>query len=86
MSLLRSKQELLAQYDEISEYVHQHNEPVYITDAEGRSDTVLLSAETYNQLTSNFTLNQLLNSAALGEAPGEKFPEVDVLAELEKLK
>ena len=52
----------------------------------GHSDTVLLSAETYNQLTSNFTLNQLLNSAALGQAPGEKFPEVDVLAELEKLK
>lgn len=86
MSLLRSKKELLENYDEISEYVHQNNEPVYITDEQGIGDTVILSAETYNQLTSNFTLNQLLNSAALGAAPGEKFPEVDVMAELEKLK
>ena len=37
------------------------------------------------QLTSTFTLNQLLNSAAIGEQPGEKHPEVDVLAELAKL-
>ena len=86
MSLLRYKKELLENYDEISEYVHQNNEPVYITDEQGIGDTVILSAETYNQLTSNFTLNQLLNSAALGAAPGEKFPEVDVMAELEKLK
>lgn len=86
MSILRSKKELLENYDEISQYVHQSNEPVYISDERGIGDIVILSAETFNQLTSNFTLNQLLSSAALGDAPGEKHPEVDVLAELEKLK
>lgn len=86
MSILRSKQELLEQYDEISDYVHQNNEVVYIADEHGEGDVVILSAETYNQLTSNFTLNQLLNSALLGDAPGEKHPEVDVFAELAKLK
>ena len=85
MSLLRSKQELLEQYEEISAYVHEHNEPVYIADENGAGDTVILSAETYNQLTSPFPLTQLLNSAAIGEQPGEKHPEVDVLAELAKL-
>ena len=49
MSLLRSKQELLEQYEEISAYVHEHNEPVYIADENGVGDTVILSAETYNQ-------------------------------------
>ena len=39
MSLLRSKQELLEQYEEISAYVHEHNEPVYIADENGVGDT-----------------------------------------------
>ena len=72
MSLLRSKQELLEHYEEISAYVHEHNEPVYIADENGVGDTVILSAETYNQLTSTFTLNQLLNSAAIGDSHQKK--------------
>ena len=86
MSLLRTKQQLFDHYDEISEYVHENNAPVYIADENGDGDVVILSAETYNQLTSQFSMNQMLASAALGDAPGEKHPEVDVFAELEKLR
>lgn len=86
MSIMRSKQELAAHYDEISQYAHEHNEPVYIADDSGVADVVILSAENYNQLTSTFSLNQLLTTFAVGDVPGEKHPEVDVFAELAKLK
>ena len=86
MSLLRSKQDLMNNYEEISQYAHAHNEPVYIADDTGAADLVILSAENYEQLTSTFSLNQLLTTFAVGDVPGEKYPEVDVFAELEKLK
>ena len=86
MSAIYKKHEFLEKYDEVSAYVHKNNAPVYVSDDNGIGDIVVLSAETYQQLTSQFTLNQLLSSAALGDAPGEKHPEVDVFAELAKLK
>ena len=86
MSLLRSKEDLIHHYDDISKYAHEHNEPVYIADETGAAELVILSAENYDQLTSTFSLNQLLTTFAVGDVPGEKHPEVDVFAELEKLK
>lgn len=86
MSLLRTQQEFLEHYDELADYVRKNNEPVYITDAQGASSTVLLSVEAFEQLNRCAALEQLLSGAIPGGIDGEKHPEVDVLAELEKIE
>ncbi len=84
MPLQRSKEELLAHYDEIAESIRQNHEPVYITDEHGGEDLVLLPAELFHRLAGGEALERLLAGALAESASGEKHPEVDVLAELEK--
>ena len=50
MSLLRSKQELLEHYEEISAYVHEHNEPVYIADENGDYLEELADEDEYDEI------------------------------------
>ena len=81
MALLRSAKELLEQYDALSAYVLEHNEPVFLSDGTPEHDIVLLSYTQYGQLTGAAALKKLMADMD----SGEKHPSVDVLAELAKL-
>ena len=81
MALFRSTKELLNQYDDLSAYVLEHNEPVFLSDGKPEHDTVLLSYAQYEQLAGAAALKTLMT----GMDSCEKHPSVDVLAELAKL-
>lgn len=81
MSLFRSCKDLREQYDALSEYVRTSGEPVFLADAQGNADTVLLSMEQYEALTQKDALSAFFAGIDLNE----NHPCVDVLAELDKL-
>ncbi len=51
MAMIRPSSDLRNHYNEISEYCHKYNKPVYIT-KNGSGDLVVLSNDDYERLTS----------------------------------
>ncbi len=49
MPEIKSSAELRNKYNEVSEFVHKYDEPVYIT-KNGKGDMVVMSIEAYEQL------------------------------------
>lgn len=78
MPLFRSSKELSEQYDTLSAYVRSSNEPVFLVDAQGSAETVLLSMAQYEALCQKDAFHTLLAGVDLNE----KHPCVDVFAEL----
>ena len=60
MPAIRPSSDLRNKYNEISEFCHKHNEPVYIT-RNGQGDLAVMSIETYEKLVGKFELYKLLN-------------------------
>lgn len=56
MPHILSSDDLRNNYNEISSYCHKHDEPVFIT-RNGKRDLVVLSMETYEELSGHFELN-----------------------------
>lgn len=56
MPHILSSDDLPNNYNEISSYCHKHDEPVFIT-RNGKRDLVVLSMETYEELSGHFELN-----------------------------
>jgi len=52
MPIIRPSSDLRNRYSEISEFCHEHSEPVYIT-KNGHGDLVVMSIETYERLWGN---------------------------------
>ncbi|MFD2132436.1 type II toxin-antitoxin system Phd/YefM family antitoxin [Pseudogracilibacillus auburnensis] len=60
MPEIRPSSDLRNKYNEISEFCHEHNEPVYIT-KNGKGDLAVMSIETYEKLVGKFELYTLLD-------------------------
>lgn len=60
MPKIRPSSDLRNNYNEVSEFCHNHAEPVYIT-KNGEGDLAVMSIETYEQLVGKFELHQLLD-------------------------
>ena len=60
MPSIRPSSEIRNNYNEISEFCHKFNEPVYIT-KNGHGDLVILSIEAYEKLVGKFELYKLLD-------------------------
>ena len=70
MPAIRPSSDLRNNYNEISQYCHKYNEPVYIT-KNGQGDLAVMSIETYERLVGNFELYKLLNEG-LEDLKGKK--------------
>lgn len=60
MPSIRPSSDLRNNYNEISQFCHQYNEPVYIT-KNGQGDLAVMSIETYERLVGKFELYKLLD-------------------------
>ncbi len=83
MPEIRPSSDLRNKYNEISEYCHMHDEPVFIT-KNGTGDLVVLSNAAYDALISRITLHQKLNEGLDDMDAGRFRPFSEFCAELEK--
>lgn len=60
MPKIKASSDIRNNYNEISQFCHQYDEPVYIT-KNGKGDLAVLSIEAYERLVGKFELQQLLN-------------------------
>lgn len=83
MPAIRPSSDLRNNYNEISKFCHQFNEPVYIT-KNGQGDLAVMSIETYERLVGKFELYKLMDEGL--EAMNEKRvrPFGDVMADIQK--
>jgi prevent-host-death family protein len=60
MPSIRPSSDLRNKYNEISEFCHENNEPVYIT-KNGKGDLAVMSIETFEFLAGKFELYKMLD-------------------------
>lgn len=70
MPTIRPSADLRNKYHEISEFCHQHPEPVFIT-KNGQGDLVVMSIETYEMLTDKMELYNLLDEGLKARDAGQ---------------
>ena len=58
--MIRPSSDLRNHYNEISEFCHKHNEPVYIT-KNGYGDLVVMTNENYERLSGKYELYRLID-------------------------
>jgi prevent-host-death family protein len=83
MPTIRPSADLRNNYNEISEFCHAHDEPVYIT-KNGRGDLAVLSIETYERLCGKFELHKLLNAGLDAEKKGKVRPYREAMADIRR--
>ena len=84
MAMIRPSSDLRNHYNEISEFCHTHNEPVYIT-KNGAGDLVVLSNAEYERLCGpKAELYRLLDEAEEMSKVTPGRPAEEVFAEIEK--
>ena len=82
MPTIRPSSDLRNSYNEISDFCHKHNEPVYIT-KNGTGDLAVMSIETYEQLVGKFELCSLLEKGLNDVQYGRTSRAEDVFERLE---
>ena len=83
MPNIRPSSDLRNKYSEISQFCHEHKEPVYIT-KNGQGDLAVMSIEVYERLVGRFELYKLLDEG-LESAENKKARLFsDVVAEISK--
>lgn len=82
MPTIRPSSDLRNSYNEISEFCHRYNEPVYIT-KNGTGDLAVMSIETYERLVGKFELYALLEKGLDDVEKGKVKPADDVFDRIE---
>ncbi|NQX68237.1 type II toxin-antitoxin system Phd/YefM family antitoxin [Paenibacillus alba] len=83
MPNIRPSSDLRNHYNEISEFCHKYDEPVYIT-KNGQGDLAVMSIETYEKIVGKFELYKLLDEG-MDELKKQKVrPFQKALADIEK--
>jgi prevent-host-death family protein len=83
MATIRPSSDLRNKYNEISEFCHTYQEPVFIT-KNGKGDLVILSNAEYERLCGKQELHRLLNEGISDMKAGKSRPAEDVFAEIER--
>lgn len=83
MPSIRPSSELRNNYNEISKFCHQYNEPVYIT-KNGQGDLAVMSIETYERLIGKFELYKLLDEGMEAMQNKKVRPFTEAFAEIQK--
>jgi len=82
MPTIRPSSDLRNSYNEISEFCHKYNEPVYIT-KNGAGDLAVMSIETYERLVGKFELYTMLEKGLDDIENGRVRPAQEVFAKIE---
>ncbi len=82
MPSIRPSSDLRNKYNEISEFCHENNEPVYIT-KNGKGDLAVMSIETFEQLAGKFELYKVLDKGLEDMKSNRVRAASDVFIELE---
>lgn len=83
MATIRPSSDLRNKYNEISEFCHKYNEPVFIT-KNGTGDLVVLSNAEYERICGKHELYRLLDEGLASMKAGKGRPADEVFADLEK--
>ena len=83
MASIRPSSDLRNKYNEISDFCHSNDEPVYIT-KNGKGDLAVMSIEVFEQLSGKQELIQLLGVGLKESKAGKSIPAETVFASLEK--
>ena len=83
MPTIRSSADLRNGYNDISNFCHTYNEPVFIT-KNGKGDLAVMSIETYEKLTGRFELYSLLQEGLDDVAGGNTRPFSEAMADIRR--
>lgn len=83
MAMIRPSSDLRNKYNDISEFCHKYNEPVYIT-KNGTGDLVVLSNTEYERLCGKAELHRLLDEGLSDMRAGKGRKAEDVFADIER--
>ena len=83
MATIRPSSDLRNKYNEISEFCHTYNEPVFIT-KNGTGDLVVLSNAEYERLAGKHEMRRLLEEGFAAMKEGGGRPASDVFGSIEK--
>jgi len=83
MPKIRPSSDLRNKYNEISDFCHTHNEPVFIT-RNGKGDLALMSIETYEKLVGKYNLNRLIDEGMESIKEGKTQPFKEALKDIEE--
>jgi prevent-host-death family protein len=83
MAVIRPSSDLRNKYNEISEFCHTYQEPVFIT-KNGKDDLVLLSNAEYERLSGKHELHRLLDEGLSDMKAGKSRSAENVFADIER--
>lgn len=83
MATIRPSSDLRNRYNEISDFCHKYNEPVFIT-KNGTGDLVVLSNAEYERLCGKQELHRLLDEGLASAKEGKGRPVKEVFADLQR--
>ena len=83
MPSIRSSAALRNQYNEISTFCHEYDEPVFIT-KNGKGDLAVMSIEAYEKLMGRFELYGLLQEGLDDVAEGRTRPLSEAIGQLRR--
>jgi len=83
MPSIRPSSDLRNNYNEISNFCNNYNEPVYIT-KNGKGDLAVMSIETYERLVGKFELCKLLDEGMEAMKKKKVRPFTEALADIQK--
>ncbi|MFB5760370.1 type II toxin-antitoxin system Phd/YefM family antitoxin [Paenibacillus medicaginis] len=83
MPTIRPSSDLRNKYNEISEFCHQYEEPVYIT-KNGQGDLAVMSIESYEKLVGKFELYKLLDEGTNAIKENKVRPFRDAVDDIQK--
>ena len=82
MATIRPSSDLRNKYNEISDFCHKYNEPVFIT-KNGTGDLVVLSNNEYERLCGKSELHRLLDESLSDIKTGKGRKAADVFTDIE---
>ena len=83
MASIRPSSDLRNKYNEISDYCHKYNEPVFIT-KNGTGDLVVLSNAELERLCGVHDLHKLLDEGVFAVKQGAHRPAEEVFSDIER--
>ena len=83
MATIRPSSDLRNRYNEISDFCHRYNEPVFLT-KNGSGDLVVMSNSEYERLSGKQELSHLLNEGLASMRAGRGRSADEVFSELDK--
>ena len=81
MPAIKSSADLRNGYNDISNFCHKYNEPVFIT-KNGKGDLAVMSIETYETMVSKFELYNLIQDGLDDVTSGNTRPFSDAIADI----